>query len=143
MEGLLPLDLREAELDPQTQTDVDLCGGTDRRYDTFLVPGELLAPIENVSITAMGFIGDKLHVQAHFMNLLTTDSHGEIYLCNGANERMDASAELFFYDADQTGHYKEFIFDVSPDALEGYRIYGWFESSEGCYTGDWEVTFKL
>ena len=142
-DGLLPIDLSEAELNPQTQTDVDLCGGTDHDYDAFLVPDELFVPMENVSITAMGFIGDRLHVQAHFMNLSTTDSHGGIYLTNGENDCLDATAELFFYDADQTGHYEEFVFDISPAELEGYQLYGWFESSEGYYTGDWEVTFKL
>ena len=142
-EGPLNIDLGAAELNPNTQTDVALRGGDDFVCDPFLVPGELAAPAKDVRITAMGFIDDKLHVQAHFADIFTTDAHGLIYLSDGSNAPLDPIAEFPFWDADGTGSYEEYIFDVSPSDIEKYQLCGWLESSENFCAGDWQVTFAL
>lgn len=142
-EGPLDLDLGAAEWSPNTQTDVAMRGADDFANDSFLVPGELATPAENVRITAMGFIDDKLHIQAHFADIFTTDAHGLIYLSDDSNEPLDPFAEFSFWDAEGKGSYEEYIFDVSPTDIEKYRLYGWFESSENFCTGDWQVTFAL
>ena len=138
----LDLDPGAAELNPETQTDVALRGADDFACDTFLAPGEGIAPAKDVRITAMGYIDGKLHIQAHFADILTTDAHGLIYLSDGANE-LNPVAEFAFWDAEKTGSYEEYIFDISPADAGKYQLYGWFETSEGFYTGDWQVTFAL
>ena len=142
-EDPLDIDLSAAELNPNTQTDVALRGADDFACDTFLVPGEGIAPTKDVRITAMGYIDGKLHVQAHFADILTTDTHGLIYLSDGSNEPLDPVAEFAFWDTEKTGSYEEYIFDISPADAGKYQLYGWFETSEGFYTGDWQVTFAL
>ena len=142
-EGALALDPGAIESNPETQTDVPMRGGDNYVCDTFLVPGELLAPTENVRITGMGFIDGKLHVQAHFADILTTDAHGLVYLSDGANDVRENIASFAFWDEDRTGSYEEYIFDISPEDVEKYQFYGYFEASKGYCTGDWQVTFAL
>ena len=142
-EGQLALDLSSAELNPETQTDVSLRGGDDLSTDALLVPGDLAAPAEDVRITAMGFIDDKLHVQAHFANIFTTDAHGLIYLSDGKNEPLYPINEISIWDEERTGCYEEYIFDISPSDVLKYQLFGWFERSDSFCTGDWQVTFAL
>ena len=142
-EGPLDIDLGAAEWNPNTQTDVALRGADDFVNGPFLVPGELAAPAKDVCITAMGFIDDKLHIQAHFADIFTTDAHGLIYLSDGTNTSLDPIAEFSFWDAEGKGSYEEYIFNVSPSDIEKYQLFGWFESSENFCAGDWQVTFAL
>ena len=142
-EGLLNLDPSAIELNPQTQTDVPIRGGDDFACDTFLVPGQLLVPTGDVRITAIGFIDGKLHVQAHFADILTTDAHGYVYLSDGINEPVENIASFAFWDEENAGSYQEYIFDVSPEDIHSYQFYGWFESSADYCPGDWQITFAL
>lgn len=143
-EGPLDIDPGAAERNPNTQTDVVLRGGSDSSAnDIFLLPGEGINPAKDVRVTAMGYIDGKLHVQAHFADIFTTDAHGLIYLSDGANVPLEPVAQFSFWDADNTGSYEEYIFDVSPSDIEKYRLCGWLESSENFCAGDWQVTFAL
>lgn len=156
--GLLPeVDLTKASLTPETQTNISFRGCAlstdvadalsphDLELADYLVPqaGGIVSPTDGVTITALGYIDGKLHVQAHYEDITYTDNHGFLSLKDETGKLVSPSYTVGFRDDTQRGSYDESVFDISADALAGYTLYGEFWTCDTMIEGDWQVTFPL
>ena len=102
------------------------------------------SPIDGVTVTAWGFVDGKLHVQAHYEDILDYDNHGYIYLMDSDGAEISCSASVSFWDEAGTGSYEEYIFDLgSEEDLNGYALWGDFVTCRTRTEGNWEVTFPI
>ncbi len=150
--GLLPeVDLSKVNLTPETQTVRSFRGSDnfpemrDLETASFLAPNpdSIASPADGVTITAVGYIDGNLHVQVYYEDILHTDNHGFLYLVDEAGAVVAPSYTVSFWDQAQYGSYDEAIFDISPDALSNYMLYGEFWTCDTLTKGDWQVTFPL
>lgn len=102
------------------------------------------SPVEGVTITAAGFIDEKLHIQVYYEDIHKTDNHGEVYLMDSKNNKIHYDYNESFWDEKECGSYEEYIFDISPETdLENYTLYEDFTVCSSLTEGDWKVTFPL
>jgi hypothetical protein len=146
------IDLSTVNLFPQTQTDVDLRGWSfsgdineEPEYTHYLTATSegSFSPVNGVIVTAVGFIDGKFHIQAYYENILETDNHGYFHLVNADGDEISSEASVSFWDSERSGSYEEYIFDVSPNEINDYTLYGHFYTCNSLKNGDWQVTFPL
>jgi len=107
------------------------------------------APIEwivkEINLTGIGFIDGKLHVQTFVEDNLKKDNHGYFWLENEAGDQIRASGNVYCRDSSMTdGDCRvEYLFDLSPDEVEGYTLKGSFWTCDQYTEGDWEITFPV
>ena len=153
MEGQLSaIHLGQVPADPQTQKDVEIRGesGVASGQEEMVV-NEFLAengeqkfsPIEGVTVTAYGFVEDKLHIQVDYGDILKTDNHGELYLKDEDGNGIHCSKNVSFWHKDGKGSYEEYVFDVGAEDLEGLSVWGYFVVCDSLTEGDWSVTFPM
>lgn len=147
---LLPqIDLGDVQLSPQTQTKVKVRGSLGEYNSTkkshFLMPDaqKTFSPVNGVTITGLGFINGKLHIQAYYENILETDNHGYLDLVDADGDKIAPQGSISFWDTERRGSYEEYIFDVSPDEISNYKVLGNFRTCESLTSGDWQVTFPI
>lgn len=118
-------------------------GGSAAETRTALVPtGTLAAPTPGVAITAMGYVDGLLHIQVLYENILKTDSHGQLWLENGA-EKLECLGTLSFFGENGSDSFEEYYFDVTPAQLADCTLYGSFVTADTLIEGNWEITFPL
>ena len=146
------IDLSTVSPSPQTQTDVNIRGqsfsgdiGEEPKYTHYLTATseEYFSPVDGVTVTGAGFIAGKLHIQAYYENILETDNHGNAYLVNADGDEIRSKASVSFWDSERSGSYEEYIFDISPNEINNYTLYGHFWTCNSLTKGDWQVTFPL
>lgn len=146
------IDLSKVNRSPQTQTDVNIRGWSfsgdiseKPKYIDYLTATSegSFSPINGVTVTGVGFIAGKLHIQAYYENILETDNHGYVYLVNAAGDEIRSEASVSFWDSERSGSYEEYIFDVTPSEINNYELYGHFWTCNSLTNGDWQVTFPL
>lgn len=119
----------------------------DKDVLTVLVPNEPYTgfPIEGVSLTGIGFIDGKLHIQTAVEDPLNNDNHGFMYLTDKEGNRQEGKASYYFItqNGDIRVDYQEEIFSVTPEELLKYELYGEFYVSGLMTNGKWSVTFPL
>lgn len=112
-----------------------------------LVPEEennRIAVTEGAEISACGFIGNRLHIQAHYENILDHDDHGFLWITDGDGGVINYLYSVSFWDEEHTGSYEEYVFDLSPkDDLESHSVTGWFVTEAELYEGEWSVRITL
>ena len=124
-------------------------GMADKNTDamTALEPSSPMTfPVEGILFTGAAFLDNQLHLQIAAEDNLTKDNHGYFYLKDTNGERLSYESSFFFmeYAADGTRmDYNEFVFDLSPEEVDRYNLYGTFFTSNGYTEGDWQVTFPL
>ena len=91
---------------------------------------------DGAAVTGYGLVDGKLHIQMNYENRHETDNHGFISL-------TDSNGEQTYCRGVHFGEYEEYIFDVSPEELSQYRLFGKFVTAPPCINGNWSVTFKL
>lgn len=96
-----------------------------------------------VYYTGCGFIDGNLHIQMRYTDVLNTDNHGFITLRTKEGDVIQEAASPNFSADNEKDGYVEYIFDVNPDEVKKYEVYGEFETSNGAIEGDWEITFPL
>ncbi len=99
--------------------------------------------LPGVFYTGCGFLDSKLHIQMRYTDVLNTDNHGFITLRTKKGEIIQESASPNFSADNEKDEYVEYIFDVNPNEVNNYKVYGEFETSNGPIEGDWEITFSL
>lgn len=146
------IDLNTVNLSPQTQSGVDMRGWSFNgdisekpEYTDYLTATSegSFSPVDDVTVTGVGFIAEKLHIQAYYKNILETDNHGYVYLVNADGDEIKSEASVAFWDSERSGSYEEYIFDVSPNEINNYELYGHFWTCNSLTNGDWQVTFPL
>ena len=106
-------------------------------------PQSTYSPIKSVVITAIGFVDGKLHVQAHYADILRADNHGYVYLKDAGGNEVHCTADVAFWDDAKSGSYEEYIFDVKQEDLSQYTLWGHFCTAEPATKGKWQVTFPV
>lgn len=102
------------------------------------------SPVEGVTITAYGIVGNRLHIQAYYEDILNTDNHGYVYLKDSKGNIINCNKNIAFWDENQKGSYEEYVFEMTDvDELKDYSVWGYFNTCENLTTGDWEVTFPI
>ena len=146
------IDLNTVNFSPQTQSDINMRGWSfsgdiseKPKYIDYLTATSegSFSPINGVTVTGVGFIAGKLHIQAYYENILETDNHGYVYLVNAAGDEIRSEASVSFWDSERSGSYEEYIFDVTPSEINNYELYGHFWTCNSLTNGDWQVTFPL
>lgn len=103
-----------------------------------------VSPIDGVAVTAVGFIDNKLHIQAYYEDILKTDNHGVVYLKDENGNTIKCLLSVSFWDEEQKGSYEEYIFDISPENdLSEFSVWGEFKTCRNLETGNWKVTFPI
>lgn len=114
-------------------------------YNSLEPQGIIASPYKGVSVTALGYIDDKLHIQMHYANVLTTNTCGSVRLKNiVTGEALESTGDFTFWDEERNGHYYEDIFDVSGlTDLQNWKIEAEYLTAPEALEGSWEVTFPL
>lgn len=121
----------------------------ERLKDTpMLLPEKtiLAEPVKNLPITAIGYADGLFHVQMQQVNNLELDNHARLWLENANGNRLDSIAIASFSnfaEGDARLDYEDFCFEISPENLKDYRLYGDFYTASSRIEGDWRVTFPL
>lgn len=124
----------------------DLFGSDGGKGVTVLKPGDAIAsPVDGVTLTGIGYVDGRLHVQVYYADILKTDNHGSISLVDReTGEQIDCYGSAAFFDSKRAGSYEDYIFTgIEADALGTYALYGTFVTSAGPVEGNWSVTFPL
>lgn len=118
---------------------------------------ELLLPfetdIESLSdfhhkITGVGFINNQLHIQIATNQLRSFDAHGYVFLKDKSGNIIEADMGFSFIESKESKktnrwNYCEFIFDITPEELNDYELYGYFSTYSKLTEGNWRVSFRL
>ncbi len=147
---LTGLDLLAVTEATATQTPEAFRGGGkgfdyESRYEqNCLIPveGGILSPVDGVTITNIGFVDDKLHVQLYYEDILSYDNHGYIRMIDKDGNPAD-SVHFSFWDEQKVGSFEEIIYDISPEDIGNYKAYGYFVTCKNLTEGYWQVTFPL
>lgn len=124
----------------------DLLGSDGGKSVTVLKPGDAIAsPVDGVTLTGIGYVDGRLHVQVYYADIPKTDNHGSISLVNReTGEQIECDGSAAFFDDAGTGSYEDYVFTgIEADALDTYALYGMFVTSAGPVEGNWSVTFPL
>ncbi len=122
-----------------TDLDLDALAGTKCLAP---VAGGIISPVDGVSITNMGFIDNKLHIQVYYEDTKNYDDHGFITLRDKSGKTAECF-DLSFWDDNEIGSYDEIIFDITPDEINNYTAFGEFVTCSNKTEGFWQVTFPL
>lgn len=145
------INLSEVPKNPPTMKNIN-CRGYSAKDDidvneySYIVSNAepLTVPIDGVSVTGIGYIDGKLHIQTYYEDILKTDNHGYVYLMDESGNCLgEKCVNISFWDDDRKGSYDEQVFDIDYSDLENYLPYGKFWTSNSYKSGDWEVTFKM
>ena len=148
----ISLDAISEVTETQTEEGLEIRGGsyTDGYVPTgmageylYVDESKLFVPTPGVTVTNYGFVNDKLHVQVYYEDILQFDNHGYVYLFDADGNDVLPECSTAFWDENKQGSYEEYIFDISTDTLEKYKIYGHFFTCQNLVEGDWEVRFTI
>ncbi len=113
-----------------------------------LVPGKPWEGfcVEGAELTGMGYVDGLFHVQVAYLNRYETDIHGFLYLQDEQGQTVDDIYNVYHAESEETRgerDYVDYVFDVPPEKLGKYRLYGDFSTSGMHVEGNWQVTFPL
>ena len=117
--------------------------------ETVLVPGEKqLDILDGFSITGMGYVDGKLHIQLYTPRRHTFSDHAFLYLKSGEEEPLWSNAVYrggYSGDPvlDREADYIDYVFDVKQEELPKYTLFGDFYGYQTRVDGDWSITFPL
>lgn len=149
---LSDIHLGQATVNPKTQTNVEIRGESgvasgqkQIAVNEFLTENEeqKFSPVDGVTVTAYGFVQNKLHIQVDYGDILKTDNHGDIFLKDREGNEIGCSKSVAFWHKDREGSYEEYVYDIGSEDLEGVSVWGWFDVCDTLTTGDWSVTFPI
>jgi len=148
---LTELDLNSVAEANETQKPESFRGGGGKKLDyesrfdlKCLVPvdGGILSPVDGVTVTNVGFVDGKLHIQLYFEDILSYDNHGYIRMYDKDGNQAE-SYHFSFWDDKKVGSYEEIIYDISPEDIKNYTAFGYFVTCKSLTEGYWQVTFPL
>ncbi|NLO86811.1 MAG: hypothetical protein GX096_15505 [Clostridiales bacterium] len=174
---LIDVDLSTADIAPETRTTKQTSGGFTNdssisQSDIYLSGDELprefvtLKPSPNpipitdgVTLTAMGYIDGKLHIQLLYDEILRTGNQGTAYLKDSDGTIVLSSYAVAFWDdgGDSApryisydylaelgwNSYEDYVFDIAPSDIHHYTLHGDFTTCNTLTEGNWEITFPL
>lgn len=116
--------------------------------------------VNDMRITGIAYLDNRLHIQVSAKNNFKIDNHGEIYLKNietnekklsdyhvgfvlgKKGDKYEYSTKYYTHNEDRRD-FTEYVFDISKEELKNYNIYGDFVAGGLNTEGDWKITFPL
>jgi len=141
----VPIDLDWSAIPETVETEY-----TDQDNTDVLVQGEsILNVLDGFSVTGIGFVDGKLHIQLYTPRRHLFSDHAFLYLLDESGNRTEA--DMLYrgaYNVDdaeieKSADYVEYEFDVPQSELAQYKLYGEFYSYKTRIDGNWSVTFPL
>lgn len=123
---------------------------SDQDNTNVLVQGEsMLDVLDGFSVTGIGYVDGKLHIQLYTPRRHKFSDHAFLYLLNEQGNRMEA--DMLYRGAynvgdaeiERSADYVEYAFDVRQSELAQYKLYGEFYSYKTRIDGKWSITFPL
>lgn len=124
---------------------------SDHKAEVLLAGSWEMPLTDGFAITAAGFLDNGLHLQMRYPERNPDFDYGDLVLVMPDGKII--GHELGYSDAgnyccvgfydEYRYYYKEYIFDVSPEELEGASLRGNFTSGGYLLDGGWEVSFCL
>ena len=108
----------------------------------FPIDGGIASPVDGVTVTNIGFVDNKLHIQVYYEDIMNFDNHGYITLYD-KNGKKAEYFDVSFFDDEEIGSYDEIIYDITPDEINNYTAFGKFITCSNKTEGFWQVTFPL
>lgn len=102
--------------------------------------------VDGISLTGIGYIDGKLHIQTAVREPSDNDNHGFFYLKDGNGNRVEHIYSFSFSNQyEQPGRidYGNYVFDIPQDEIGGYSLYGNFVTAGLKVEGNWRVTFPV
>lgn len=154
---LVPIALSDVDVAESTQIVSSNNGGGGLDYKKFVGGDQkpiALTPsaprsefsVEGISLTGIGYIEGKLHIQTAVKEPSDNDNHGFFYLKDGNGNRVDHNYSFAFsnqYEQPGRIEYDNYVFDLPQDEIGGYTLYGDFVTSGLKVEGRWRVTFPI
>lgn len=122
----------------------------DPYEDEVLATGEeVMMAFTGFTVTGMGYVDGKLHIQLHTPQRNVLSDHAFLYLMDEQGNRTEGGM-LYrgSYNAgddavERSADYVEYEFDVPQSELAQYKLYGDFYSYKTRIDGNWSITFPL
>ena len=100
---------------------------------------------------AMGFIDNKLHIRVYYGNRHYNDHIGFLTIYDKNGNEIHTSKMKYINNFEEiepnyfapTETWVDYTFDISPEEIEGCRLYERYWKYQNYVDGDWEVTFKI
>ena len=100
---------------------------------------------------AMGFIDDKLHIKVFYGSRHYNDHIGFLSIFDENGNEIHSTKMKYINTFGEVEPnliapvetWVDYTFDISPEEIEGCRLYGEFWIYNNYTEGDWEVTFRL
>lgn len=103
--------------------------------------------IDFMTISNIGFIDGKLHIQTKWKP--SFDNHGDLLLYDGEN-RAEYNIVYFRTNEDvnqssgnSLAKHVEYIFDISPEELNNYKLFAEFTEDGNIIKGNWKVNLRM
>ncbi|MEA4913211.1 MAG: hypothetical protein VB061_01390 [Christensenella sp.] len=118
-------------------------------FETVLVTGEKqLEVLDGFTISEMGYVEGKLHIQLYTPERHTLDNHASLYLKNEDGTVLFGTAIYrggYSGDPllDREADYIDYVFDVPKEELSKYTLMGDFYGYQTRLDGNWSITFPL
>ncbi|MEN6340587.1 MAG: hypothetical protein ABFD03_10705 [Clostridiaceae bacterium] len=123
---------------------------SDQDNAELLVQGDsILEILDGFSVTGIGYIDGKLHIQLYTPRRYLYDDHAFLYLLDEQGNRTEADMlyrgayNMDDAEIEKSADYVEYAFDVPQNELEHYKLYGEFYSAGSRIDGNWSITFPL
>ncbi|MEG1027554.1 MAG: hypothetical protein RSE07_02590 [Oscillospiraceae bacterium] len=152
MDTKIDINLSDYNIQAEHQTQSPFGGGSANKNfelpqkDEFLVPKPSIYSItDNIDISNIGYIDEKLHIQMRVKEKMTLNPHGYFYLIDSNGNKVKDDYSISYRDNSNNTSidYDEFIFDVKKEELQNYNLYGSFFTAGINTKGNWQVTFSL
>jgi hypothetical protein len=114
-------------------------------YDVLVPSSSIDFGVEGITITAIGFVDNKLRIQMNIGDNASANNRGWFFFKDeNGNEIEELYGVSFsvFIDGERTS-FVEDVFDISPSELNSLSMFGTFISSGEFVEGPWQVTFPL
>ena len=124
----------------------------DEEIEKYLVSNEVFYTSETgAEFVGMGFIDDKLHIKVYYGNRHYNDHIGFLTIYNKNGKEIHSSnmkyinnvgeIEENYYAPYET--WVDYTFDISPEEIEGCRLYEKYWKYENYVEGDWKIRFRI
>jgi hypothetical protein len=156
------IDLGTLDGAPETR-EITHFGGSGPKFKEYFVrdnkpsvPARVLVPaadvfpvVDGITVSGIGFVDGKLHIQTSETDALKHDNHGFFYLEDKKGNEINYEYYVGYIEYGEPGNektrvdYNEFVFDIPQSDISEYSLFGSFYTS-GLYTeGNWSVTFPI
>lgn len=119
----------------------------EREQRVLRADGSDVEVADDITVSAIGYVDGKLHVQTANTSVLMKDNHGSLYLADGEGGIIHSEIQLHFANThkvtDDRVDYIEYIFDVPRSEISNYRLMGDYVVTGMRVDGSWKVTVPI